>query len=219
MRASRKYKGLPESCIILCPSLILQQAEVLARQAAVRAVHEFCRGSAAAVLQAHPCLSNRLWQAQALAGRAAVGGELGKARHLPHERRHLDLRQRLPARPAGAAWCLLGSAPPASGRCSLLMCCLLLALQTVAASSAVHTAHSAAHLIAAALPGKRRIPERCSLAHWPSGLSLLLQAVRDLYEVKPGPAWPAAAERQTKLVVVGRGLDLVALQDGLDSCT
>lgn len=44
------------------------------------------------------------------------------------------------------------------------------------------------------------------------------QAVRDLYEVKPGPVWPEEAERLTKLVVVGRGLNLAALQQGLTSC-
>ena len=44
------------------------------------------------------------------------------------------------------------------------------------------------------------------------------KAVRDLYEVKPGPVWPEDAERRTKLVGVGRGLNLAALQQGLDSC-
>ena len=46
----------------------------------------------------------------------------------------------------------------------------------------------------------------------------VLQAVQDLYEVKPGPAWAPEAEQHTKIVIVGRGLELVKLQEGLDSC-
>ena len=46
----------------------------------------------------------------------------------------------------------------------------------------------------------------------------VLQAVQDLYEVKPGPQWPPEAEQHTKIVVVGRGLNLGQLQAGLDGC-
>ena len=47
----------------------------------------------------------------------------------------------------------------------------------------------------------------------------VLQAVHELYDVVPGIAWsdlPAQQQHQSKVVLIGRNLDIDALQDGFE---
>jgi G3E family GTPase len=46
----------------------------------------------------------------------------------------------------------------------------------------------------------------------------VFQAVRELYEVVEGSAWAAGEERKNRIVVIGRNLDLSAMQAALDLC-
>ncbi|GAQ89223.1 hypothetical protein KFL_004990080 [Klebsormidium nitens] len=46
----------------------------------------------------------------------------------------------------------------------------------------------------------------------------LLQAVHDLYEIRPGQRWGNEEERITRIVLIGKGLDLEALQASLQKC-
>ena len=50
----------------------------------------------------------------------------------------------------------------------------------------------------------------------------VLQAVHELYDVVPGVAWsalPAKQQQHNKVVLIGRNLDVLALQEGFDKTT
>ena len=46
----------------------------------------------------------------------------------------------------------------------------------------------------------------------------VLQAVGQLYEVSPAGLWPASATRVSRVVVIGKGMDMHALQVQLTAC-